>query len=1046
MKTILPTRKVTSLTKISRFLALAMMAIICSAQLFAQPLDMTGTYTIDKAGGDYASKNFKSFSEAVDSLISRGIAGPVEINAADDTYDERFTITAIPGVTASDTVVFQSASADSNKVFLDYSGFSSSNNTMVTLNGCSYITFKHISFITTQGAGTDGLAIFLAGGCHHINILNNSFTGKSGAGSSINDDIALIFGWGTDTEYINIKNNRMNFGENAVKISGESAGSLARGIVVKDNFMNNQGDGSVYLRMCDAPIVNNNSITNTINARFGIQLSEVDKAFRIIGNDIELKDLNLGIQAVNCDPTPGSEALIANNFVASTSYGGSNNAGIWLKNTSYTRVYHNTVKFTGSFTTGEAFYQSDGGSDIDIQNNSFANHARGYAIHINNNSAILECDFNNYYSSGNMLGYWAGYKITLDDIKAASDYNDNSISVNPVHPSGTADLHTTNFRLESKGSPSTTISDHVPDDIDGELRSSPPDIGADEFTGVGEAFPAGEYFVGGADADFATLWEAFDSLNEVGVAGPVIFSLRDDAVFAERKSITPISGASSTNTITIRSDPANATQAVISYNSTSGSYTWRFVRASYITLKDLNFTAENSTNSTAILFEGYCHHDSIIGCTINSTGTSSGNAAIYANGNIIHDIYIGHNSVISGNVGIQLSNHSDYVSISKNIVVDSNTVEGHYRKGIGVNYSQAPKVRGNWVTDGTSTYNYWGINLGYCTNDYEITGNRVRFKTTYGGIETHTCTGSASFKGLIANNYVECYGSESGGANGIHPYLSTHVNVYNNTSKIEGNSNTGTNALAIQGCSDVVVKNNNLINFSQGRAYYKDAASTNVESDYNNLYAHRIRIGYWDGTEYFDFNSLSSVSGDAHSTNAHPWFLEGDSVYVNSTFIDGKGVDIPGITTDIHGETRSSPPDIGADEFTPVGATPMSGPYTIGGADPDFTTIKSAIDSLEVKGISGPVKLSIRSGNYEELIGGIGQISGASAQDTIVLESESGNRDDVVIYSNAGSTMITFVGTDYFTLQNLTLSSTNPTDGRTLAIVGNCNDVRIISA
>jgi len=130
---------------------------------------MKGAYTIDPNGGDFdPDRNFKSISEAVDSLEQRGIDSIVVLNIADGTYDERLNITAIPGVSASDTVIFQSASADSNKVFLDYTGFSSTYRTMVSLSGCSYVTFKHISFVTTQGNGGYGRAIGLFSACNHI--------------------------------------------------------------------------------------------------------------------------------------------------------------------------------------------------------------------------------------------------------------------------------------------------------------------------------------------------------------------------------------------------------------------------------------------------------------------------------------------------------------------------------------------------------------------------------------------------------------------------------------------------------------------------------------------------------------------------------------------------------------------------------------------------------------------------------------------------------------------------------------------------------------
>ena len=90
-----------------------------SLQNFAQ---LSGTYTIDKAGGPFP--NFTSFQAAVDSLLSptQGVNGPVVFNVADDTYNEQVVITQISGASAVNTVTFQSQSLDSTKVILSSCG------------------------------------------------------------------------------------------------------------------------------------------------------------------------------------------------------------------------------------------------------------------------------------------------------------------------------------------------------------------------------------------------------------------------------------------------------------------------------------------------------------------------------------------------------------------------------------------------------------------------------------------------------------------------------------------------------------------------------------------------------------------------------------------------------------------------------------------------------------------------------------------------------------------------------------------------------------
>ena len=73
---------------------LAIAVLSLNSQAEAQ---LSGTYTINKTGGDFIpDNNFKSFNEAVDSLESQGVSGPVTIDIADGTYIEQILITNIP--------------------------------------------------------------------------------------------------------------------------------------------------------------------------------------------------------------------------------------------------------------------------------------------------------------------------------------------------------------------------------------------------------------------------------------------------------------------------------------------------------------------------------------------------------------------------------------------------------------------------------------------------------------------------------------------------------------------------------------------------------------------------------------------------------------------------------------------------------------------------------------------------------------------------------------------------------------------------------------
>ena len=134
----------------------------------------------------------------------------------------------------------------------------------------------------------------------------------------------------------------------------------------------------------------------------------------------------------------------------------------------------------------------------------------------------------------------------------------------------------------------------------------------------------------------------------------------------------------------------------------------------------------------------------------------------------------------------------------------------------------------------------------------------------------------------------------------------------------------------------------------------------------------------------------------------------------------------------INGTQTSVSEDITANISVTTGA---HGIYTIG-AGGDYPTIQAAVDAISA-GVDGPVLLNIKSGEYNEKVS-VPHILGASAVNTITLQSESGNRNDVKIYHNnydnfgTGTDyqlrqygVLTVSGCDWFTLRNVEVTTTD---------------------
>lgn len=112
----------------------------------------------------------------------------------------------------------------------------------------------------------------------------------------------------------------------------------------------------------------------------------------------------------------------------------------------------------------------------------------------------------------------------------------------------------------------------------------------------------------------------------------------------------------------------------------------------------------------------------------------------------------------------------------------------------------------------------------------------------------------------------------------------------------------------------------------------------------------------------------------------------------------------------------------------------LSGEYTIGKHDADFSTVGEAVGALNCGGVSGAVNFSIEDGTYNERIV-MSSIDGASAFNSITFSSKSGSNAGVVIAS-AGDATITMNGTSWVAFENITIDHKNATYGSAVKVDG----------
>lgn len=989
---------------------------------------LSGTYIIDKTG----TGDFLSFTAAIDSLISQGVSGPVVFNVNSGNYDEQLVIPSITGASAVNTITFQSTTLDSSSVVLLYGNVTSSTlNYVVKLDGADYFIFNKITMTATT-TSSYGRVLMLANNADYNTIQNCRLIGVTTT-TTTGSAYALISSSGT----LSINNKALDnlFVDGNCGIYGNfNAGNV--GFEVRGNQFLGQYYYGVYFKNIEAPIINNNQFNITSASCTGIYLEACNKSTEIQNNTIYCGNGGYGLYFVNCVGNTIQKGNIINNFISVK--GTSTGYGIYFTGVGFYNLFNNSI-YVSSQGTSAAFYNITG-SNLDIKNNIFANFGGGYAYWIATTSAIATSDYNNFYTDGNYIAYWSVNKENLSDLTAASSKDANSLSVNPIYFSST-NLHTTTSWLDGKGDSSVGVLT----DIDGETRQSPPDIGADEFFGIGTPM-AGIYTIGGTSPDFSTISSAIDSLNKLGMSAAVTFNIRS-GVYTEQLEMLNIAGCSQTNNITIQSETNNSNDVEIKYaGNLSKNYVFRLRSTDNLSIKDITFSATDNTYSKVLLFTGNTRNDSIINCVFNGLGTSTTSHVIYASGAFINNIIFDSNLISGGYIGIYL-NRDDANAYSTGIKLNNNILTNQYYYGIYLERVDAPVITHNNI-DGTSSSSYYGIKLYYCSNDFKIMYNKINSGGSNGGLILSYTNGVTTKKGLIANNYIETSGAT---AYGIYLSLSNYHEIYYNTVKVTSTSLTAGRAFFTSGGNNITAKNNIFANLGGGYSVYNaDNPSTAVvSSDFNDLYTTGNYLAFWNGADRTNLQTYQTTSGfDNNSVTVDPVFITSNDLHVNSYFIDNKGTPVVDVIDDFDGEVRDlSTPDIGADEFT-SSLTPLAGVYSIGGASPDYATFSDAASDLNSRGISATVIFNVRPGAYSEHIS-IHEISGASLNDSIVFQSESGDSSDVVISYNAttaGSNyVIKLLGTDYITFKNLSIVATGSSYSTAILFSGNITNVNILN-
>jgi len=315
--------------------------------------------------------------------------------------------------------------------------------------------------------------------------------------------------------------------------------------------------------------------------------------------------------------------------------------------------------------------------------------------------------------------------------------------------------------------------------------------------------------------------------------------------------------------------------------------------------------------------------------------------------------------------GLAISNSGTPTAFPTGIVFKNNVINAKTR-GIFLNYAGNTDVFGNEISvnqnnTGFMSYGIWGYTIGDTSNITNIYNNKIILLAS-----ANSNTGDYGVIGIQADSkgYYNVYNNMIYGFNALtttpNPSVKliglrcTNANVKANfyfnsvyLPNIDLVPGTGTVLYAGIYISNgtVDIKNNIVVSDEAdfpSYCIYRAGTNGTLTSDYNDFFVSNAtfgNIGYFNTADAKTFADWKLASGlDANSLNVNPLFASATDLHLlnNSSPVIGKGVTIPLFTTDIDGETRDNPPEIGADEIP--GVIPV-----------EFVSFSAAVSGNEVQ-------------------------------------------------------------------------------------------------
>jgi parallel beta-helix repeat protein len=458
---------------------------------------------------------------------------------------------------------------------------------------------------------------------------------------------------------------------------------------------------------------------------------------------------------------------------------------------------------------------------------------------------------------------------------------------------------------------------------------------------------SGPYSIG-AGQTYTTLRAFATALNNSGVSGPVVATVLP-GTYNGSVSFNAITGASPTNTITIRGSNVNSCIIEAATNS-SNTYVIRLYGTDYMRIENLTINALGTTYGYGVWLTRQADYNELTDCKINVSPTSSSSYSIgvlasgssySSSGNNANHNTIEGNEVTGGNYGILLRGNGSTSNCVGNDIID-NKITGWYYYGVYLYYEGNCDLIGNTITDrgASAYYRNYGIYRRYNRTGCVTRGNYIHAR--YYGLYSYYENQDNSVRASIDNNMIIVENS-SYYTYGIYCRYANKMDISFNSIKLRSTTSSysdyGIYTYVSSTYRDVNIRNNIIYYDCPYSKYpyflYLNSTSTTYYPNIRNnaYYSTNGRQRWYHSGTYYSLSSLQSSRPSHHQNSlyANPQFEGSYDLHSYSQSLNNAGIPVSGITQDFDGETRhATTPNIGCDEYTlyplDVGVTGVLGP------------------------------------------------------------------------------------------------------------------------